>query len=102
MADFTKKVCQIVRNIPKGRVLSYREVAELAGSPRGYRAVGSIMRKNQDPTIPCHRVIKTGGRPGQYNGGEKEKELRLIAECARLDSGADIKYTIVRNYEGGH
>ena len=102
MSEFTMKVCQIVKNIPEGHVKSYRDVARLAGSPGGYRAVGSIMRKNQDPSIPCHRVIKATGEPGQYNGGEKEKELRLIAEDARLDSGCNIKYTIARNCEGGH
>jgi len=102
MSEFSIKVCQIVKNIPEGQVKSYQDVARLAGSPGGYRAVGSIMRKNQDPSIPCHRVIKAGGEPGQYNGGEKEKELRLIAENARLDSGGNIKYTIARNGEGGH
>ena len=72
-----------------------------AGSPEAYRAVGSILRKNLNRAIPCHRVIKSNGEAGQYNGGEKEKELKLIAENAFLDNHQDIKYNIVRNCRGG-
>lgn len=64
--------------------MSYQEVAEAAGSPRAYRAVGSIMRQNLDPSVPCHRVIKSDGSLGQYNraGGTKLKEKILREEGA--------------------
>ena len=52
------------------------------------------MRNNYDRKIPCHRVIKSNGEPGGYNGGEREKELRLRAEGARLDREKNVKYTI--------
>ena len=74
---FKDRVLRAVRRIPKGQVLSYKQVAELAGSPRAYRAVGNIMNKNRDPKVPCHRVIRSDGRAGGYNGGTQRK-IRLL------------------------
>lgn len=79
---FTLAVLSVVRNIPKGKVLTYQQVAKLAGSPRAYRAVGNIIRNNKDNTIPCHRVIKSDGRIGGYNGLRGEKLALLKAEGA--------------------
>ena len=67
--DFKTRVCEIVKKIPAGKTLSYRRVAKLAGSPNAARAVGSIMRKNSDTKIPCHRVIRADGAVGDYNRG---------------------------------
>lgn len=77
---FTQRVLQVVSSIPRGEVLTYQEVARLAGSPRAARAVGSIMKRNFDPAIPCHRVIKSNGEIGQYNRGEETKRKRLLTE----------------------
>jgi methylated-DNA-[protein]-cysteine S-methyltransferase len=68
MSEFTNKVLDVVARIPKGSTLSYKEVAEKAGSPGACRAVGSILSKNADTSIPCHRVIKSNGAHGTYNG----------------------------------
>lgn len=70
---FKQKVCSIVKGIPKGEVLTYKQVAELAGNKKAYRAVGNILNKNFDPKIPCHRVIKSDGKIGGYNRGRKRK-----------------------------
>lgn len=79
--DFTQKVKKIVSQIPSGSTLTYKQVAELAGRPRAYRVVGSILRRNTDyQTIPCHRVIKTNGRPGGYNRGSAMKIHLLTKE----------------------
>ena len=77
MSLFRQKVLYIVSHIPKGRVMSYKEVAIRAGSPRAYRAVGTIMMKNADLSVPCHRVIKSDGSLGAYNRGgfQRKKEL---------------------------
>jgi methylated-DNA-[protein]-cysteine S-methyltransferase len=80
MPTFREKVLAIVGNIPKGTVLSYKEVAKLAGSPRAYRVVGSIMKQNYRPEIPCHRVIKSDGTLGEYNRGKINKIKKLKAE----------------------
>lgn len=67
-SDFTKRVCAVVRNIPKGQTMTYKEVAAAAGSPGAARAVGNIMKANRDKTVPCHRVVRSDGKPCGYNG----------------------------------
>ncbi len=84
MTPFREQVLRIVRKIPKGKTMTYREVATKAGSPNAARAVGSIMRANYDETVPCHRVIKSDGTLGNYNrGGSEVKRRILIAEGAQ-------------------
>ncbi len=79
--SFTEKVLEIVKNIPRGSVMSYGEIAKLSGLPRAARAVGSLMAKNKNKDIPCHRVIKSNGSLGEYNNVQgKSKRLLLIYE----------------------
>lgn len=66
---FTEKVRAVVQKIPKGKVLTYKEVAKRAGSPNAFRAVGNILNKNYDANIPCHRVVRSDGTTGGYNRG---------------------------------
>ncbi|HSX24731.1 MAG TPA: MGMT family protein [Candidatus Andersenbacteria bacterium] len=82
---FRERVLEIVRAIPEGETMTYGQVAELAGSPNAYRAVGSIMKHNYDPTIPCHRVIKADGTLGQYNRGAERKAKLLKQEGVTMD-----------------
>lgn len=78
---FAEQVRDVVREIPKGSVMSYKEVAEATGRPRAHRAVANIMAKNFDPTVPCHRVIRSDGGLGGYNrGGEAMKRRLLLQE----------------------
>ncbi len=73
---FRDEVLRIVRAIPRGSVLTYKAVAERAGSPKAFRAVGAVMKANYDPSVPCHRVIRSDGTAGEYNrGAEKKVEL---------------------------
>ena len=74
---FTEKVYEAVKKIPKGEVLTYREVARRAGNKKAARAVGNILNKNHDPGIPCHRVIRSDGKLGGYNRGAKMK-IKLL------------------------
>jgi O-6-methylguanine DNA methyltransferase len=80
--NFSKKVLAVVAKIPKGKTLSYAEVAKKAGRPKAYRAVGNILNKNRDPKIPCHRVIRSDGTPGGYAWGTKKKMQILKKEGA--------------------
>lgn len=75
---FAERVRAVVRGIPRGQTLSYGQIAAAAGSPGAARAVGTVMARNTDTSVPCHRVIKADGSPGGYNGlrGEKERLLR--------------------------
>lgn len=80
---FKEAVLQIVREIPKGKTLSYGEIALQAGHPGAARAVGTIMKDNYDKSVPCHRVLAAGGKIGQYNrGGPEAKRALLIKEGA--------------------
>ena len=83
MKTFRQKVLNAVKEIPIGSVQTYKEVAQMAGSPLAFRAVGSILRENFDHDIPCHRVIKSSGELGDYNrGGAEEKRDILLKEKA--------------------
>lgn len=75
---FSEKVIAIVKTIPKGKVMTYGEVAKRAGNPRAARAVGMIMKNNKDQKVPCHRVVRADGDIGGYNGlrGKKEELLK--------------------------
>lgn len=79
-SSFRDRVFRIVKKIPKGSTLSYKEVAELSGSPKAYRAVGNTLNTNYDNTIPCHRVIKSDGSYGGYNRGAENKQVILKNE----------------------
>lgn len=85
MLTFTQKVLNVVRKIPKGKTMTYGEVARRAGSPRGARAVGTIMKNNFLPDVPCHRVVPAGtGKNltvktvGHYNRGGSDAKLKLL------------------------
>ena len=81
-SSFRSRVFKIVSSIRRGKVLTYKEVAEKAGSPKAFRAAGNILAKNYDPRIPCHRVVRSDGKPGGYNRGEKIKIKKLKEEKA--------------------
>jgi O-6-methylguanine DNA methyltransferase len=79
--SFADTVRAVVRTIPPGETKSYKEVATLAGNEKAARAVARIMANNYDPTIPCHRVIRSNGSFGGYNrGGEERKRAIVEAE----------------------
>ena len=82
MISFQDKVYKIVRKIPKGKVMAYKEVAKKAGSPLAWRAVGNILNKSS--RIPCHRVIKSDGKVGGYNKGTKRKTSLLKKESVTI------------------
>ena len=82
LTPFTLAVLSVVARIPKGETMSYKQVAKAAGRPGAARAVGSIMKHNADPSIPCHRVIKSDGSVGGYNGLRGRKQEILEREGA--------------------
>lgn len=76
------KVYKVVETIPEGKVLTYKQVARIAGSPKSYRAVGNILSQNYNPKIPCHRVVRSDGKIGGYNRGANLKIELLKKEKA--------------------
>jgi len=65
---FAQRLYGLLRQIPPGRVVTYKALAEAAGC-RSARAVGQALKRNPDaPAVPCHRVIRSDGRIGGYQG----------------------------------
>ena len=67
-------------HILSGKVLTYKQVAEKAGSPRAYRTVGNILKKNYDPVVSCHHVVCSDENVSDHNGGARKKESLLKKE----------------------
>lgn len=96
MREFTVRVLKIVGEIPRGKLLTYKEVAARAGSLRACRAVGSILRRafrqktqlplTDFPAAPCHRVIRSDGFVGGYANGREAKEQILKSEGHRIEN----------------
>ncbi|MBI4971600.1 MAG: methylated-DNA--[protein]-cysteine S-methyltransferase [Candidatus Omnitrophica bacterium] len=80
-SGFQKKVWRKLKHIPAGKVVTYQKLAQLSGSPRASRAVGSAMKANPFPiVVACHRVIRSDGSLGGYSKGIELKKLLLAIE----------------------
>lgn len=77
---FSEKVYAVVSKIPKGKTMTYGQVAAKAGNPRAARAVGMLMSKNYNTKIPCHRVVRSDGNMGGYNRGGTERKKEILKE----------------------
>jgi len=79
---FFQKAWAALRSVPLGEAVSYRELAQMAASPKAMRAAGSACARNSlAPVVPCHRVVKTGGELGHYGyGGPSAKAAMLELE----------------------
>jgi O-6-methylguanine DNA methyltransferase len=93
---FRSRVLRAVRRIPPGRVATYGDIARLAGSPRAWRAVGSIMRTCGDQGTPCHRVIAAGGAVGGYGGSPLLKRDLLRREGIEVRGGRVRFFSTIR------
>jgi len=87
MPSFSNRVYEVVAKIPKGKTLSYKEVAIRAGSPRACRVVGNIMNRHNIKGLPCHRVVGSNGRVGGYKWGIKRKIEILKKEGVKIKNG---------------
>ena len=91
MKSFQEKVLEVVKGIKEGKVMTYGEVAARAGNAKASRAVGGIMAKNTDKSVPCHRVVKSDGSIGMYNGLRgKSKEGLLKKEGVQFGGNGKI------------
>ena len=85
---FFETVYEIVKQIPRGKVMSYGQIARAAGFPRKAREVGWALHVNPDPEhIPCHRVVNREGRvsPAFVFGGENMQVALLKSEGVEFD-----------------
>ncbi len=80
---FQRDVWRALMQIPRGCVVTYGQLAQMAGHPHAVRAVANAVGKNpMPPIIPCHRVIRGDGKIGGYSapGGVVKKRQLLCAE----------------------
>src|SRR6185369_5113929 len=85
--SFRETIYTLLRKVPKGKVATYGQLAELAGSPGAARAVGMCMKINPDaPRTPCHRVVAADGSLTGYSGGNgiTTKKEMLIKEGVKF------------------
>jgi len=81
---FQNKVYEICKKVPKGKVTTYKAIAEKMGT-KAYRAVGSALNKNPyAPKVPCHRVINTNGSLGGFASGTNKKIKLLRNEGIKI------------------
>ncbi|MCW1949165.1 MAG: MGMT family protein [Candidatus Shapirobacteria bacterium] len=94
--NFRQKVYAIVKTIPKGQVITYKQIGEKLNS-KAYQAIGQALKNNSDPeNIPCHRVIKSNGEVGGYFGHidddlSKKKEELLRNEGIKIVDGKVVR-----------
>lgn len=83
LTDFQRAVYCVVADIPRGKTMTYAQVATAIGRPRAVRAVGNALNVNPfAPTVPCHRVIRSDGSIGGFASGSTKKEALLRKEGA--------------------
>lgn len=79
--DFQNSVWETIRQIPYGKVRSYKWIAEQIGHPKAVRAVGGAVGANTAVILnPCHRVVRSNGALGGYGGGLERKRQLLALE----------------------
>ncbi len=76
MGGFNEKCYKLLKKVPRGKVVTYKEIAR-ALNCKAYRAVGRAMKMNRNRNIPCYKVISSDGNIGGFNRGRKEK-IRLL------------------------
>ncbi|MBD3248848.1 methylated-DNA--[protein]-cysteine S-methyltransferase [Candidatus Woesearchaeota archaeon] len=85
MKTFQDKVFALVSRIPRGRVSTYKAIADKIGV-KAYRAVGQVLKKNPYDSVPCHRVVCSDGSLGGYHGiaSSKKKMILLKKEDIKI------------------
>ncbi len=96
---FTRRVLHVLRGIPSGRVVTYGDVARLAGRLGAARAVGQIMARAEEPGLPYHRVIAAGGRVGGFGDHPQMKANLLTAEGHVIRRGRIANFA-ARRWDG--
>lgn len=84
-SQFSERVYMVVKQIPKGKVATYGQIANFAGKPKAARAVGQALHRNPyAPAVPCHRVVSGSGDLCGFARGLKAKEKILKSEGIKV------------------
>jgi len=93
------KVYKKLLEVPKGKVTTYSELAKAVGLKNGQRVIGRIMNKNPYPVlIPCHRVILSNGKVGEYAWGQRVKTKMLTKEGIKIKKGKILDSDIIYRF----
>ncbi len=85
LTEFQKKVYRCTKLIPRGKVSTYKLIAEAIGSSGSFRAVGSALKKNPyAPKVPCHRVVCSDGTLGGFMGKTSKKSAEIKKKIKML------------------
>ena len=84
--SFKEEVYALTKRIPKGKVSSYKIIAEKLGT-KAYRAVGNALNKNINKNVPCHKVVRSDGVVGGFARGTKKKIEMLEKEGVEIKNG---------------
>jgi methylated-DNA-[protein]-cysteine S-methyltransferase len=91
--NLSQRVYELVAKVPKGKVVTYSELARAVGRPTASRAIGQILNKNPNPVVvPCHRVVKSNGNVGGYALGTARKLSLLEDEGVRVSEGKILNF----------
>lgn len=99
---FAEQVYALVRQVPKGKVTTYKELAHALDSG-AYRAVGQVLRCNPyAPHVPCHRVVASDGTLGGFNGAKSGPDIQrkialLHSEGVTINDGKVVDFAKKRH-----
>lgn len=88
--DFRREVYSVVGSIPRGKVLTYGQIAKLVGMPNHSRWVGRVLRNASSECLPCHRVVNSQGRTCPY-WHEQKQLLEAEGVAFKANGSVDMK-----------
>ena len=93
MNSFNEKCYELLRTVPRGRVTTYKSIANALGT-RAYRAVGNAINKNPHDIkkVPCHRVVNSDGKLGGYAWDINQKKRLLKREGVKVKDGKIVDF----------
>lgn len=95
---FTNRIYQLLQQVPKGRVTTYKALAEVLGT-KAYQAVGTAMRNNPyAPQVPCHRVVTSSGQIGGFQGHKTGPSIQNKIGLLQKE-GVQVKNNRVVNFD---
>ena len=89
--EFSEKIYGLCREIPKGKVTSYGEIAKKLNS-RAYRSVGQALNKSRNKDVPCHRIVNSKGGLHGFATGLKNKAKLLRKEGIKIKNNKIINF----------
>ncbi len=98
MSEFNKKVYSLCKKIPKGKVSTYGQIAK-AMNTKAYQAIGNALRNNPfAPTVPCHRVVKSDGAIGGFDGQTSGEKINPKISLLKKE-GVKIENNKIKNFD---